>query len=697
MNVRQMNNVRTVEYQIGQAFEIPDSAELSNPDTIYPCLERIANQLQVNIFRHQNTLDKDKKLEIRKYALITSKTEFFQFFNLRDQKHQLEKIGEQEYLSTQKSDDPNQIGTIKSKEQVYVGHLKQLYNISRVKGVYFVELPSGLSYDMFLEAMVEELNQTLHTNFIVDDFRLTEPYVPGYINEDWLLDVFEMMVIILTIVLIVYVLLKQSRKISIYHLFGFSNIKIWLKMVYFKLTGVFVLSTVLLLIWALIRENDIEFVHRFLRKQVVTYVILTVISIIPLGVIASTNIYLNLKNKEYSRPIFVFNCVIKGLLTYVMIAVGVSSFTNIQSSYHYLSSLKNWEKGNSYGVFYPLLGGDNDTNEGMIKSLVVASTELYHELNRQGAILINAREYEEDALILNQEYQGIFSIRVNPNYLKEFPLYDEFGNQVVIDEKTTEQILLVPSQYKEFEQEILDFFEENRWLTYEFDKNNFSKEVSFEPKEIKIIWLQNNQSIFSFNPDVYKEENNMISDTIVEVITEQNSFPTERWGILGGGSTDPFKVKLIDNDPEVTMKSLRPLLKELNLEDNLKYLVPANELALDKVKELREELKVYGGIFVIDLLIFSFLLLQNTGIHFTKYKKEIVVKRLHGYGYIKAYRKYWMILLINWTILLPISVVNFGAGAIVVAIVIFLIEALYSLMSLNILEKRKKLYVIKGE
>ena len=264
---------------------------------------------------------------------------------------------------------------------------------------------------------------------------------------------------------------------------------------------------------------------------------------------------------------------------------------NIQSSYHYLSSLKIGKKENSYGVFYPLLGGDNDTNEDMIKSLVTASTELYHELNSQGAILINARDYEEDSLILNQDYKGIFSIELNPNYLKEFPLYDELGNQVVIDEQTKDRILLVQAQYKEFEREILDFFEENQWLTYEFDQNNFSKETSFEPKEIKIIWLKNNQSIFSFNPDVYKEENNMISDTIVEVITEYNSFPTERWGILGGGSTDPLKVKLIDNDPQVTMENLTPLLKELNLDSQLKYLVPANETSIRQGKRITRGIK----------------------------------------------------------------------------------------------------------
>ena len=84
-------------------------------------------------------------------------------------------------------------------------------------------------------------------------------------------------------------------------------------------------------------------------------------------------------------------------------------------------------------------------------------------------------------LILNQDYKGIFSIRVNPNYLKEFPLYDELGNQVVIDEQTKDRILLVQAQYKEFEREILDFFEENQWLTYEFDQNNFSKETTFPP------------------------------------------------------------------------------------------------------------------------------------------------------------------------------------------------------------------------
>ena len=68
-----------------------------------------------------------------------------------------------------------------------------------------------------------------------------------------------------------------------------------------------------------------------------------------------------------------------------------------------------------------------------------------------------------------------------------------------------------------------------------------------------------------------------------------------------------------------------------------------------------------------------------------------------GFGYVKAYRKYWTIFLINWVILLLISVASLGAGAIFIVIGILLIEAFYSLMGLNILEKRNKLYVIKGE
>ena len=56
----------------------------------------------------------------------------------------------------------------------------------------------------------------------------------------------------------------------------------------------------------------------------------------------------------------------------------------------------------------------------MIKSLVTAST-IISELNSQGAILIML-EIMKRIPDLNQDYKGIFSIRVNPNYLKEFPL-----------------------------------------------------------------------------------------------------------------------------------------------------------------------------------------------------------------------------------------------------------------------------------
>lgn len=60
-------------------------------------------------------------------------------------------------------------------------------------------------------------------------------------------------------------------------------------------------------------------------------------------------------------------------------------------------------------------------------------------------------------------------------------------------------------------------------------------------RKIDIIWIKNNQEIFSFNPDVYKSDNNKIRDEIIEVMTEKNSFVGERDLILGGGAKDPLK------------------------------------------------------------------------------------------------------------------------------------------------------------
>lgn len=83
---------------------------------------------------------------------------------------------------------------------------------------------------------------------------------------------------------------------------------------------------------------------------------------------------------------------------------------------------------------------------------------LYPVLNKMGALFIDATQSEEKSFILNKGYRGIRSIKVNPNYLQQFPVYDVQHKPVQVSENNSAWILLVSEKYRNREKEIMDSF-----------------------------------------------------------------------------------------------------------------------------------------------------------------------------------------------------------------------------------------------
>ncbi|WP_193373878.1 hypothetical protein [Brevibacillus sp. CF112] len=108
---------------------------------------------------------------------------------------------------------------------------------------------------------------------------------------------------------------------------------------------------------------------------------------------------------------------------------------------------------------------------------------------------------------------------------------------VHISEDTSDFILLVPEKYRNKEKEILDYFTKVRKNLVEVDENRFQVEVPdrVRNQRLSIIWTANNQKIFSFNPEVFPLENNMIVDPIIRVVTEKNSLVADKANMMSGG------------------------------------------------------------------------------------------------------------------------------------------------------------------
>ena len=72
-----------------------------------------------------------------------------------------------------------------------------------------------------------------------------------------------------------------------------------------------------------------------------------------------------------------------------------------------------------------------------------ADQELYETLNKNGSILVNVSDY------LNEENEQFGrGIKINPNYLKKFPLADDHGNLIQVTEEEAHPVILIPERYR---------------------------------------------------------------------------------------------------------------------------------------------------------------------------------------------------------------------------------------------------------
>jgi len=228
----------------------------------------------------------------------------------------------------------------------------------------------------------------------------------------------------------------------------------------------FVLSAVVSLFLAMSIENTTsQFVGDIVLTQFKTYIIITVLSLISCLYISRIRVSDTLKNRKDTKGIFILNTLLKVGCSVLLILIALTIWGQYAELSVRRENLKNWEHSKDYGVFYPLTigyDGVEEANIGLPAVMSAIDSELYPVLNRMGAVLINATLYEEEQLLADKDWAGIRSIKVNNNYLREFPVYDTHNNPVQVSEDTSDWVLLVPEKYRHREREILSFFKKSR-------------------------------------------------------------------------------------------------------------------------------------------------------------------------------------------------------------------------------------------
>lgn len=696
------NELNNLESTIASPFSIPNNGVLSSGKEMYQIIKKVSNEMNVNIYRTCTRANKNGEFEYVKYILINNKsTNFFKSIDI-DNFSRISNLEGDKFYSTENTKSKNQIGLIKdfgNNDKMSIYDFSKLYENFPVAGTYSVELSDGISMSDFLSNLSTEINKSLSTNLKQIDLMVEETDEIQNKEANFLFQLCTFMSAIISVLLIIFIIFNNSKQISIYKLHGIKDKSIWnnLFQKYINVSCfLFILFSVLIsLFFGLPRD----FISIVLFKQILYFMLFSIISFVFYMYMSRCNININLKNKNSDIIIGIFNYTFKIVVVFILVTNCISLISNINTLNYKLENLKNWNKVKDYGAIYPVLVG----NDGLEKSEteINATEKLYNLLNKKGSIYIKSNLYEDDRE-KETDFDGYFTLVVNPNYLEKFPIYNINNKKINISENDTNWIVLVPEKYKYKKDKIIKYITDSRKSIYDFEIENFTgkKYDSILSQKIKLIWTKNDQDIFSFNPDVKKQNNNILKNEIIEVMTEKNSYPNEKYGIWGGGNTDPLKIKLEDNNAEKTYKSLLPYLNKWSLSDNYTTLINSNELILNYIHTLKYNIKNILTQIIVMIIVFAIIIFQNSMIMFQILKKKIIVKSIHGAGFLKIYGNILLILASTWIIQLAIEYLlskSIKFNVMLIYIAFFIIEFLFTFLSISILKIKNKINILKGE
>lgn len=704
---------------------IPDSEFFSAPEsweTIYPLLQKNAQQSGVNLIRTSLGYTERDKPRIVQYLLCTDSTRFYRPFRLAHGHFLTPKQTRQSgpFLSTQQTGNPSQVGVIKtfsSRPLFEIRPLRQAFTTLPFSGQYIVETSSNQKYRQFItnfSATINKLPQmkqikkyqphdfmVKNSSAFVNDFAL-----PAY-GLFGVSQVVAILAFMMTIILLLYYCYTSGKWIGIMKMHGLSMIRIWYIIIgRFILCGFFIAIVSSLAAAAFVPNTTTSFMLCLLTNQIGLYCVILVASLIFLLYIKYVHISSSIKNHRRTQTIFVMNTgfkMVSTLILIVMMSGFVQNFRTLNDQYNQLQDWQHNKNSREYGVFYPISVDHQliDQLNGNLSLNYTVTQRLYQWLNRQGALYINAQSYNMHVLRMPQNPDAIRSISVNPNYLKQNAVDDDRGRSVKVSERTRDWVLLVPEKYRNREQVILNYFNDMRATQYRVSQHQrFSVPRALRHQNVKIVWLANNQKIFSFDPEVFPNQHSEIIDPIIQVMTEKNSVFMDNLGEIGG-----MKIKLTGGNAQRTLEILRPALRKLHLERQLQHLITVDQSIKYKIHLLNEQ--IFANLIACLILVVGsgLLAVQSLVLLYTKNRQKIVVRRLFGHSMMRTYRVYLLFLGIEWIIQGMISglIINsmgilmpdtrFSVVCIVVALAV--LELMLTLISLFAIERCKLSELLK--
>lgn len=675
------SNQKNQIYEYGDTdntYKIALTSDMSEGDMFKSICTVLSDyNANISIFISNNETN---KTEIIEYVFI-SDTSYFDSVRISDGRFLTQKDNCSDlYVSSKNNNDVNQIGTI----DIFPCDIGLT-----IKAINPESIPDEL-FNKYVHLNVKNADdyisitsafESLGISVTLDESDVSNGFLNIYII---LIPIF---LAIICISLSLYEVLNSYKKIAIKKLLGKTDFQIFLQWVGNSVACMVIAASISFVVCflLLVREFRISclvFMGKVLRFDLFTVMALSIVVSIPFVYIRKIKPSEMLRNKKPVVAIESMNFLFKvcvGTVSVLMFVASVSSYQIIMSFLQ--DRYSNWYDTKDYYVVSTFATSYEEPEDPKLQE---SSYKAYCYLNQNGAVLADFYDYSEDVYNTNMEnldnveYKAAWAT-VNPNYLKKFTIFDEFGNAVEISESDENLVALVPVKYKNLADDISAYY----------------KKVLNE--KLTIIWTANGQEAFTYRIDLNPSNGNCITDPILMVLTEGNT-SMDKWYYVEGYMGEPIKIKALTDD--ITAKD------DLLQIYNQYYDTSACSLKLSNiyssVESDIEQIKISSywilGICTAFVVLLIFIILQCLYLYFEERKQSIAVMRLLGINIFQRYVKLFEDVLASWVGILIISfLINRSIMVVIVSAICFVLEILGLLICVKCNETKRIVNVLKNK
>ena len=643
--------------------------------TIYPILNDYKANL--SLFVSESSQDKNK---ITEYVFI-SEPSYFNDISMAEGRFLTEKDnGSNFYVSSKRSSDPNQIGTIDLFPCDWTFIVKSINSESMPDNLFnryaHLTLSSPDDYSLIkLDLQSNGISVTL------DDSEISNEFINFYVI---LVPIF---LAVIFISLSLYEILNSYKKIAVQKLFGITNFQVFLEWIGNSILCMVISAVVSLIMGFLLllrsfRTSCLAFIGKMIGFDVATILTLLVVVSVPFVYIHKIKPSEMLRNKKPVTMIEAMNFVFKVIVGTVSVLMLVSSIGNYQVIKSFLRDrYSNWDDTKDYYISTGFFTKYDDPWDSRIQE---ASYNAYCYFNQHGSILADFDDFIDTNYDENMEHLGHLEYRaaqatVNPNYLKKHPIVDEKGYRIEISENEKQMIALVPVKYKSDEANLV---------------KDYKERIS---ENIKIIWTANGQKAFSYRIDINPSNGNCVDDPVILVVTQGNT-DIEHWYYTEDYMGEPLKVKTLSDGINAKEEILNTYYQYYDSE-NCRIVL---ENVYSCVKSDIEQMKISAywilGICVAFSVLLVVIIIQCLYLYFEERKQSIAVMRLMGIHLFLRYNRLFQDVLASWIgIMLICLLFNHSMSVVVVSLSGFVLEMLGLVIFVKRNEMKKVVNILKNK